>query len=182
MQRLTFVFVWTAFLCAAQTRKSPPPAGWPVWGGPGRDFVTTSTGILGGPASGWISTPPRTLWKRPLGDGYSAIAEENGVLYTAYRRGSNDVVIALDALTGKTIWEHEYPAPFRNAFAEAAPGPYAMPQVIGARVVAASGVGQIHSRTRRPASGPGPTTSIRSLEASVSTSGILPTPFLIRTP
>lgn len=123
-----------------------PAASWPVWGGPGRDFITTSTGILGGPTAGWISSPPPTLWKRPLGEGYSAIAEENGVLYTAYHRGSNDVVIALEALTGKTVWEFEYAAAFRNAYSDGAgPGPYAMPQVIGSRLVTASAVGQIHS-------------------------------------
>ena len=33
------------------------------------------------------------LWTRTLGDGYSGIAEENGVLYTGFRRGSDDVVI-----------------------------------------------------------------------------------------
>ena len=43
------------------------------------------------------ASPPKTLWKRALGDGYSAIAVEHGVLYTAYRQGDNDVTIALDA-------------------------------------------------------------------------------------
>ncbi|HEX6740049.1 MAG TPA: PQQ-binding-like beta-propeller repeat protein, partial [Vicinamibacteria bacterium] len=37
-------------------------------------------------------------------------------------------------------------APFRNAYAESVgPGPYAMPQVVGGRVVAVGGAGQIHS-------------------------------------
>jgi outer membrane protein assembly factor BamB len=102
----------------------------------------------------WLSAPPKKLWQRPLGDGYSAIAVEHGVLYTAYRNGDNDVVVALDAETGKTLWEYRYAAPFKNAYAEGVgPGPYAMPQVIGDRVVTASGIGQIHSldkKTGRP--------------------------------
>jgi outer membrane protein assembly factor BamB len=90
------------------------------------------------------------VWTRPLGDGYSPIAEENGVLFTGYRRGSKDVVIALNAATGKTVWEYEYDAPFRNAYSEGAgPGPYAMPQVVGDRVVTASGVGKIHSLDKK---------------------------------
>jgi outer membrane protein assembly factor BamB len=122
---------------------------WPVWGGLRRDFLVNTRGIPGGDAK-WLSTPPKKLWERPLGDGYSPIAEENGVLYTAYRRGASDVVIALDALTGKTLWEFEYTAPFTNAYSEqVGPGPYAMPQVIGQRVVTASGIGRIHSLEKK---------------------------------
>jgi len=122
---------------------------WRVWGGPQRDFITNATGLF---PSGekWISTPPRKLWERPLGDGYSAIAVEDGILYTAYRRDSNDIVAALDASTGKTIWEFDYAAPFKNAYSDAVgPGPYAMPQVVGNRIVTASGIGQIHSLDKK---------------------------------
>jgi len=48
---------------------------------------------------------------------------------------------------------YEYSATFRNAYHEGVgPGPYAMPQVIGDRVVTASGIGQIHSLDKRAAS------------------------------
>jgi outer membrane protein assembly factor BamB len=87
---------------------------WRVWGGPQRDFLTTSTGLFKAESEKWMSNPPKKLWERPLGDGYSAIAVEDRVLYTACRRDSNDVVIALDANSGKTIWEFAYPAPFKN--------------------------------------------------------------------
>ena len=128
----------------------PTVESWPVWGGPRRDFTSSSTGL----AAAWPPDGPRRLWSRKLGDGYSAIAEEKGVLYTAYRRGDQDVTIALEAATGKTIWEHASDEPFKNAYSEAVgPGPYAMPQVIRDRVVTASGAGRVHSldkRTGRP--------------------------------
>ncbi len=118
--------------------------------GRGADRIETSSPArpdsLRAPRRKWISNPPRRLWERPLGDGYSAIAVERDRLYTGFRRGSSDVFVALDAGTGKTIWEFSYPAPFTNAFAsDVGPGPYAMPQVVGDRVVTASGIGQIHS-------------------------------------
>src|ERR1700677_2993535 len=98
---------------------------WPVWGGKNRDFVVNTSGL----ANSWPATGPKKVWSRALGDGYSAIAEESGVLYTAYGRGSKDVIVALDAATGKTVWEYEYENPFTNAFSEkVGPGPYAMPQ------------------------------------------------------
>ena len=133
---------------AAPARR--PEESWPVWGGPRRNFISTSSGL----ANDWPKEGPRCLWTRPLGDGYSPIAEENGVLFTGYRRGSKDVVIALNAATGDTLWEYEYEAAFKNGFSErVGPGPYAMPQVIGDRVVTASGTGKIHSldkKTGRP--------------------------------
>jgi len=90
------------------------------------------------------------VWGRALGDGYSGIAAEPPVLYTAYRRENDDVVIALDAESGKTIWETRYAAPFRNANARGVgPGPYAMPQVVGERLVMSSGDGQILSLDKR---------------------------------
>ncbi len=142
-----------AFVNPAQvTRQTATPTkpvaaeNWTLWGGPRRDFITSSTGIFNPASDKWISKPPKTVWQRPLGDGYSAIAVEDGTLYTAFRRDSNDVITALEANSGKTIWEFAYSAPFKNEYSEGVgPGPYAMPQVIADRVVTASGIGQIHS-------------------------------------
>jgi outer membrane protein assembly factor BamB len=130
--------------------KSTRSSDWLLWGGDGRDFVAPDTELL----SSWPAGGPRKLWSRDLGDGYSGIAVEGTTLYTAYRRGSQDVVIALDARTGKTLWEYVYEAAFKNAYSEAVgPGPYAMPQVVGDRLITASGIGQIYSldkKTGRP--------------------------------
>jgi outer membrane protein assembly factor BamB len=123
---------------------------WPVWGGKNRDFLVNTSGL----ADSWPADGPKKVWSRALGDGYSAIAEESGVLYTAFRTGSRDVITALDAATGKTVWEYEYENPFTNSFSEkVGPGPYAMPQVIGDRVLTASATGKIQSldkKTGRP--------------------------------
>ena len=54
---------------------------------------------------------PKQLWARDLGDGYSSILVSGNVLYTMYRKGSQDVVIALDPASGKTIWETGIDAP-----------------------------------------------------------------------
>ena len=123
---------------------------WLLWGGPHRDFIAPSRGL----ASNWPAGGPRKIWSRALGDGYSGIAVEGDRLYTTYRRGSDDVITALDRRTGATIWEYGYPAEFKNSYAEeVGPGPYAMPQVVGDRIVTASGTGKIHSldkKTGRP--------------------------------
>ncbi len=132
----------------AVTKTKPAAAAedWPVWGGKNRDFLVNTSGL----ADSWPAAGPKKVWSRALGDGYSAIAEESGVLYTAFRRDSKDVITALDAVSGKKIWEYEYVNPFTNSFSEkVGPGPYAMPQVIGDRVVTASGTGRIQSLDKK---------------------------------
>jgi hypothetical protein len=127
-------------------KASPAAEPWRTWGGPRGNFTSAATGL----AAAWPAGGPPRVWKRTLGDGYSGISAEYGVLYTAYRRGSNDVVIAIDEGPGKTLWETAYAAPFSNAGGGGiAPGPYAMPQVIGDRIVMASGTGVLLSLDKR---------------------------------
>jgi outer membrane protein assembly factor BamB len=129
--------------------KKPGPAvrpdtsgNWLQWGGPRRDFIVTSPGI----APSWPGDGPQQLWSRSLGDGYAGIAVEGAILYTAYRRDPREVIVAINANTGKTIWEHSYDNPFQSAYSEnISSGPRAMPQVIGNRLVTASATGKIHS-------------------------------------
>src|SRR5262245_3835135 len=108
-----------------------PPAfaqDWPQWGGPGRDFKTTSTGLR----THWPAGGPPQLWNRSLGEGHSAIVAEGARLYTMYRRGEQEVVIALDAKTGKTIWEYIYAAPYlRGMDMSYGDGPHATPLIVG---------------------------------------------------
>ena len=89
-------------------------AAWTQWGGPRRDFMSDSKGL----ASSWPSSGPKKLWTRSLGEGHSSILVENGRLYTMYRLvtrqptvAHEEVVAALDAASGKTIWEFKYAAP-----------------------------------------------------------------------
>ncbi len=114
---------------------------WSQWGGPNRNFKSDAKGL----ASVWPASGPRRLWSRELGDGYSAIAVEGGRLYTMYRSGEQDVVVSLEAATGKTLWEFSYEAPFTNEYVlEQGPGPRAMPLVVGNQVYAVGATGKLH--------------------------------------
>ena len=130
---------------------TPAAQDWLVWGGPNRDFKSSSSGLSGS----WPSGGPRKLWSRALGEGYSGIAVEGKRIYTAYNGdrssivgallGRRMVVTALDANTGQTIWEHTYNSSFSNAGAELGDGPYAMPQVVGGRLVSVDGAAFMYS-------------------------------------
>jgi outer membrane protein assembly factor BamB len=106
-------------------------ADWPQFGGPNRNFMVDSKGL----AESWPSSGPKKLWSRPLGEGYSTIAVDGDTLYTMYRRGDDEVAIALDAATGKTKWEHSYRAAFLPGLAmENGAGPHSTPLIVGDRV------------------------------------------------
>ena len=111
---------------------------WRQWGGPNRNFIVNSTGL----ADKWAETGPPVLWTRPLGTGHSAILVDDGRLFTMYRAGNGrakqgpweaeETVIAMDAATGKTLWEHTYPSR-REDFSFGA-GPHSTPLIVGDRL------------------------------------------------
>ncbi|MEK6643077.1 MAG: DUF6263 family protein [Planctomycetota bacterium] len=111
------------------------PEAWLEWGGPNRDFKSTATGL----ANRWPKEGPAKLWERPLGDGYSAVLSDGDTLYTTYsvrEKGDalkgDEIIVALDAKTGKTRWEHKYAVPWtKDLQMEFGPGPHSTPIVVG---------------------------------------------------
>jgi outer membrane protein assembly factor BamB len=127
---------------AAKAKSPEPQQNWTEWGGPTRNFQVVTRALT----KAWPAQGPPKLWTRKLGDGYSAVAVEGNTLFTMYQRGNNDVVCALSAADGSTLWEHTYAAPFVNSYSEGVgPGPYAMPQIFGARLITAGPTGQVHA-------------------------------------
>ena len=112
---------------------APAHAQWLQWGGPNRDFTVKASGL----ADTWPEEGPPKLWHRPLGDGYSTILYDDGVLYTMYRKApesAQEYTIALDAKTGKTRWEHESSSPTTPAAQAYGFGPNSTPLVVGERL------------------------------------------------
>ena len=111
---------------------------WRQWGGPTRNFMVPATGL----ADQWPAAGPPMLWSRPLGPGHSAILVDEGRLYTMYRAGNGrakqgpweaeETVVAMDAASGKTLWEHKYPSR-REDFSFGA-GPHSTPLIVGDRL------------------------------------------------
>jgi outer membrane protein assembly factor BamB len=119
-----------------------PAARWLQWGGPTQDFLAPSEGL----ADRWPETGPKELWSRELGDGYSAILVDDGRVYTMYRAGDQEAVIALDAATGKTVWEHRYDAaPAEGHIHDFGDGPRATPLIAGDRLYGIGVSGVMHA-------------------------------------
>ena len=105
---------------------------WPGWGGPGGDFQVAAAGL----GDRWPAEGPLEVWSRPLGEGYSAVAVGDGVLFTMYRDDGDESVVALNAADGKIRWEHRYPAPTREKNAvQFGEGPNATPLLLADRIV-----------------------------------------------
>lgn len=115
---------------------------WPRWGGPHGNFMTDATGL----AESWPAEGPPQLWRRPLGEGHASILARDGVLYTHYRTGDDEVVIALGADDGATIWEHPYEAATGEDWRlDYGAGPHASPVLDGERIFAVGMTGILHA-------------------------------------
>src|SRR5688500_6707025 len=116
MRQILYLIAGLSMASGLLAQRSPAPAAWRQWGGPNRNFIVEASGL----ADAWPETGPRQIWSRPLGTGHSAIVAADDRLFTMYRRGNGrarqgpwdaaESVIAIDAGTGKTIWEHKYPS------------------------------------------------------------------------
>lgn len=82
-------------------------ADWPQYRGPKQDGISTEKPNLNWPAEG-----PKQLWKVPTKNGFSSFAVCDGKAFTQVNRditdGTNtvpkEILIALDAKTGKELW------------------------------------------------------------------------------
>jgi outer membrane protein assembly factor BamB len=82
-------------------------ADWPQWRGPKRDGVVTSFTE----PTAWPEQLTRK-WKIDVGTGYATPVLVGNRVYMYSRRGDNEVLAALDAGTGREIWQSSYAAPF----------------------------------------------------------------------
>jgi outer membrane protein assembly factor BamB len=129
------------FLLAAGAAVTSPLTSvpWTQWGGPHRNF-TTEAGAL---KPAWAAAGPPVIWKRPLGEGYSSPSVEGNMLFTMYGRLNQEIVTAIEAGTGKTLWEASAPVNFRNDYPEMGNGPYATPLLTGGRLFTAGVTGRL---------------------------------------
>jgi outer membrane protein assembly factor BamB len=118
---------------------------WLQWGGPNRNFIVNSKGL----ANAWPDSGPKRLWKRDLGEGHSAIIADREKLFTMYRQGEKEAVIALEAKTGKTIWEYVYDAPTAGMNYREGYGPHATPLVVGDRIFTVGALAKLHALDKK---------------------------------
>lgn len=79
----------------------PQPFDWPQWQGPGRNSLSSETGLM----KTWPNDGPPLLWKaNGLGQGYSTPSVAGGRIYTMGNRDKGEYVIAFNETDGKLLW------------------------------------------------------------------------------
>jgi outer membrane protein assembly factor BamB len=113
---------------------------WTQWRGPNRDGALASF------------TEPRTWpekltqrWKVEVGTGYATPLVAGDKIYMFSRQGENEVMSALDAASGKQLWQGGYPATFtmQSAAARHGPGPKSTPILSNGKLYSIGMVGTV---------------------------------------
>jgi len=130
-------FLATAAIIPAQTQTSAP-ADWPQFRGPERTGISSETGLL----LEWPAEGPEVLWKRPLGSGFSGLTISGGRLFTQFGEGGDEILIALDAESGRELWRLRLDRERKDNFGD---GPRSTPLVDGGRVYAVSALARFYA-------------------------------------
>ena len=95
-----------------------------------------------GLSTNWTTQPPRELWRRAIGLGWSAFAVVKGRAYTQEQRGAQEWVTCYNLLTGAPVWEHGDTTRFVEW--QGGDGPRATPTVHDGRVYALGATGLLN--------------------------------------
>lgn len=92
------------FLCLTFLATTAFAQDWPQWRGPNRDGNVTAVSVP--------ITWPKTLkeeWKVPVGVGHSSPVVADGRIFVFARQGEEEILLGLDAVTGKELWRSSQP-------------------------------------------------------------------------
>lgn len=116
-----------------------PAASYPGFLGQRRDATVAGVHL----ARDWGTQPPREVWRRPVGPGWSSFAVVNGIAVTQEQRGPQEAVVAYRLADGSLLWEHSDEARYDTVIAGV--GPRATPTVADGRVYTLGATGLLNA-------------------------------------
>lgn len=125
----------------ASNRRTVPPKGgfgWPTLLGPCHDGTSPEVGL----DLDWSSEGPYEKWRTPVGTGYSSPVALGDALVLLHRREDREVVQCFDPETGRSRWQHSWPAAYRCPYHHSS-GPYSSPVLESDRVYALGAAGHL---------------------------------------
>jgi outer membrane protein assembly factor BamB len=113
---------------------------YPEWPGfRGADRAARSRGPQ--ISTNWSASPPRQLWKIPVGPAWSSFAVAGHLLFTQEQRGPMETVVCYDAGTGREIWNRPVETRFDDPLG--GPGPRATPTLANGALFAVGATGTL---------------------------------------
>jgi outer membrane protein assembly factor BamB len=85
---------------------------WPQFLGPHANGVSDETGLL----DKWPTNGPALLWEKKIGTGYGAPSIRGDLLVFHHRLGDEEIIEALEAGTGKSVWHYADPSHFVDPY------------------------------------------------------------------
>jgi len=123
---------------AAASEMVATEADWPEFRGRNRDGHLLNVSFQ----TDWKSQPPKELWRRRVGPGWSSFAVVGDRAFTQEQRGEAEAVLCIDIATGKEVWSHEDDTRFYEVVAGA--GPRATPTFHGGKIYSQGGSGKVN--------------------------------------
>ena len=111
---------------------------WPEFRGALRDGCVRGVQI----DADWAAHPPRELWRRRVGPGWSSFAVIGDYVFTQEQRGDAEAVVCLNLATGEEIWSHEDKSRFWDVVSGA--GPRATPTFYTGKLYTFGGSGRLN--------------------------------------
>jgi len=87
----------------------------------------------------WDVNPPKQIWKKVVGPGWSSFAVAGDWLFTQEQRGAMECVVCYDAKDGKEIWMQQTESRFEDPLG--GPGPRATPTLANGKLFTMGGQG-----------------------------------------
>ncbi|MDB5319152.1 MAG: polyvinylalcohol dehydrogenase [Phycisphaerales bacterium] len=117
-----------ASLCLSVSVVAPSSGAdnWPQYRGPERTGIVTEKGL----AETWPEEGPKELWRAKAGVGWSSPVAADGKVYAFYLADGKEVLEALDAKSGKSLWKQETPSGYSGQYA----GTRCTPVIQGPRI------------------------------------------------
>ena len=129
MQMKRILIILVSVVSPAVVSVAAKAGDWPQILGPHRNGVADAEQIT----DTWATGGPKTLWQREVGTGFAGVSVSKGTAILYHRVGEQELVLALDARTGKEIWKSASPANYSPSYTED-DGPRAIPVIAGNRV------------------------------------------------
>jgi len=150
---------------------SASAADWIQFRGPHRDGVSPETGLL----HEWPAAGPEECWRRPLGEGFSAVTVADGGLYTLFADAEHELAVRLDPRTGEEVWRTPIGPRFDEPLGN---GPRSTPTWDGERLYVLSSTGTFHALDPEDGSKIWSVDAPKELEARMPVRGFTSSPLI----